>query len=228
MISNRLSNQALIGLVVILIGALLLVDSLDILDTGGVFRWWPSLLVIFGVWRLIANRFTRIIGPVVLVSIGVLLQLLFLGYDVGDLWPVALILLGVMLLIGGSRFREGRRRDAGTPDIDTINAVGVFSEAKLRSSTANFKGGQATAVFGGVNLDFSGAQVPDPPAFLEVTVLFGSAEIRVPTDWVVKIDVPVLFGGSEDKRIPSQVSGTRTPDLVIKGTVMFGGITLKD
>lgn len=228
MSANRLSNQAIVGLIVVLIGVVLLADSLDIVQTGGILRWWPSLLIIVGVWRLVVNRLTNVVGPVVLISIGAFLQMIFLGYDVGDLWPVALILLGVLLLFGGSRFRDRNRHAVSTDAINTVNALGIFSEAKVRSASDSFEGGQATAIFGGVNLDFTGATVPTPPAYMEVTVMFGGAEIRVPKDWVVKVEAPVVFGGADDKRFAPTPQGSRTPELVIRGLVLFGGITLKD
>ena len=45
--------------------------------------------------------------------------------------------------------------------------------------------------------------------------------------WDVRLDVVPIFGGTEDKRRTGG-TGEGTPDLVVTGLVLFGGVTLKD
>lgn len=223
---NRLSNQSIVGIIIVAIGIIFLVDSLGLMETGSVFRWWPSLIILAGVWRLVANRFAYLFGPLLMISIGVFIQLLMLGLDIGGLWPVILIILGVLLFVGGPRLRKlgrGRREHR-----DDVNALGVFSRADVKSQSKTFQGGQTTALMGSAVLDLTNTEIENRPAILEATAIFGSVEIRVPSQWVVRNDALAFFGGNEDKRQHAGTSDDSEPDLVIKGLAMFGSIEVKD
>ena len=55
---NRItSTQFVIGLVIIAVGVLFLLDSVNVIDTGDVFQWIPSLFILLGLWLLLKNRF---------------------------------------------------------------------------------------------------------------------------------------------------------------------------
>jgi len=61
---------------------------------------------------------------------------------------------------------------------------------------------------------------------VDLSCVFGGAEIRVPPEWDVRNNVVAVFGGVSDQR-----SGTRPaasgPALVIEGLAMFGGVEIK-
>jgi hypothetical protein len=100
---NLLSPRVLPGLVVAAAGVILLLNSFDILDLGGLARFWPLLLIAFGAHLAIEGG-NRTFGIIVAV-VGVALQLDNLGMltidirDVMRLWPVVLIALGAQMLI---------------------------------------------------------------------------------------------------------------------------------
>jgi hypothetical protein len=81
----------------------LLLNSFDIVDLGGITRFWPLLLVALGA-HLALEGGNRTFGAIV-AAVGVTLQLDNLGMltisirDVMRLWPVVLIVLGVQMLI---------------------------------------------------------------------------------------------------------------------------------
>ncbi len=54
--------------------------------------------------------------------------------------------------------------------------------------------------------------------------MFGGIDILVPETWIVKTEVLGIFGGSDDDR-PEKSAGT--PDLIVTGFAMFGGVTIK-
>ena len=63
---------------------------------------------------------------------------------------------------------------------------------------------------------------------IDVFVMFGGTEIRVPADWSVQVEVFSLLGGFSDKRRSTvQVVPDPGKVLVIKGFVMFGGGEVK-
>ena len=109
---------------------------------------------------------------------------------------------------------------------DEVNAVAVTGGAEERVTTQAFKGGYLRAVMGGVELDLSQAAIESPPATIEATVVMGGAEIKVPQDWVVKTEAQVKMGAFEYSRGQEQVSEDTTPDLVITGKVIMGGLAV--
>jgi hypothetical protein len=109
---------------------------------------------------------------------------------------------------------------------DEVNAVGVMGAAEEKITIQAFKGGYLRAVMGAVELDLSGAAIETPPATIEATVVMGGAEIKVPQDWVVKTEARVKMGGVEDVRGQEKASERTTPDLVLTGKVIMGGLTV--
>ncbi|MBI2919321.1 MAG: hypothetical protein HYY01_15210 [Chloroflexi bacterium] len=217
-------DRVVIGVIVVLLGVLLLLNTTGAV-TIGVARWIPSAFILWAVWRMAASGFRDIVGPLWMIAIAGFVQLLVLGEPLGKWWPALLIFVGILVLIGGSHLRGRAREQAGHDDIDV---VAVMGGAERRVTSRGYKGGQVTAVMGGVDLDLRGAEVAERPATLEVTAVMGGVEIKVPPDWVVRTDAFVLFGGTEDKRHRVETaSGDGAPHLVVTGTVVFGGIEIK-
>ncbi len=113
--NNRgLSTQLLFGILVILIGALLLLDNLSVLDISGIWRWIPSLFILLGFWQLLVNGFRHWVGPLILIGGGAIFQLAaleLLSWETvgGLIWPVALIIVGLLVILNRSRIRARSR-----------------------------------------------------------------------------------------------------------------------
>ena len=121
-------------------------------------------------------------------------------------------------------FRE-KVAGAGVPPT-MLNAVAVFGGCERRVATPNFQGGRATAVFGGIELDFRDADM-EAEAILEINCIFGGVEIRVPESWHVHSRSLPVFGGYEDKtRQPTNPGKTKT--LIVTGMIVFGGVEIKN
>ena len=115
------------------------------------------------------------------------------------LWPaLILIVMQVVAVITGQILR--RRYFGQAVDEDSVNAVAVIGGFEDRVTSKAFKGGYLRAVMGGAELDLSEAAVEEKPATIEVTVITGGAEIRVPSEWKVKLDVSQKMAGVEDER----------------------------
>ena len=102
------------GVILIALGVLFLADRFFYINFSWYFRtWWPLLLIGFGVLQLL-NRPGRPVGPIVLITIGVIFQVDRLDYfswwSMHQMWPLILIAIGVALMIG--RFT---RHSNGTP-----------------------------------------------------------------------------------------------------------------
>jgi len=142
------------------------------------------------------------------------------------IWPAVLIVLGAWIIFRPSRRRQDRFRAAPAPGGD-IDVTAVFSGAKRRVEARNFKGGEATAVFGGVDLDLTGAGLEGGQATMEATAIFGGVDIIVPRDWKVVLDGTPILGGVSMKHANPPESEVQST-LHVRGTAIFGGVTVKD
>jgi len=64
-------------------------------------------------------------------------------------------------------------------------------------------------------------------AAIELTTIFGGTKLLVPSNWAVKSEAVTIFGGIEDKRRMQTITETTEKTLLIRGTVIFGGIDIK-
>ncbi|MDP6130510.1 MAG: DUF5668 domain-containing protein [Dehalococcoidia bacterium] len=241
-----LSSSAFIGLMLLSIGVMLLMDTTDALgeDTSVFGTYWPVLLIAAGLWRLGARGFQFRLMPLIVLTLGILFLLIELdavSWSVGEFWPVFVIVPGAVLLLRGfTGGRRGWRRRTGVRRISNLisegrrarshgsgdNAVrAFFSGAEERVTSQEFKFLQATAIFGGVELDLTGARLAGDKATLEVTVFFGGLDIRVPPGWTVNLEVSPVAGEALLKR-QQPAPGEATGVLTITGTLNFGGISV--
>jgi predicted membrane protein len=164
----------------------------------------------------------------ILLAIGIFLSLddwFNLDVNLFDLWPLALVVIGI-LLITRNKERGGDKENNQSDlkfDTDRIDDTAIFGGGDKVVNTQNFKGGVLTAIFGGSNIDLTQAKLADGKQVIDVLYVFGGSKIRVPQDWQVEMNVTGIFGGMSDKRkfIDTQVDQTKR--LYIKGTAIFGG-----
>ena len=215
--------------VLIGLGVLFLLDQAGQIDAGDVLgRWWPVLIILLGLLQLAANP-RGYLGAGILIGIGAVLlvgELKLLPFSVWDLvWPLLLIGLGAWLLLGRSAsvFQADRRAEPG----ELVNSFIAFGGRDILSSSAQFRGGSVTALFGGSKLDLRQARLAAEGATLSATVAFGGIDVLVPEDWHVEIRGVPLFGGFGDKRARAVAPTADTPRLTISGAAIFGGIDVK-
>jgi predicted membrane protein len=237
------------GFAIVLVGVALLLDHMGVLPFGQVYRFWPLILVLFGLMNL-STQSSRGFGIVLIVA-GAVLQLKNLGLihlSFADLWPLAIIAVGLLLIWGSLESRGVTRKkpkidwtapgaaeafrkrivDASTNTDTSLNAVAIFGNCERRFTGRHFQGGKATSIFGGMELDFRDADIDDE-AVLEVSCVFGGVEIRVPETWYVHSRSLPVFGGFEDKTRQARIeqsADTKRKTLIVTGLVVFGGVEI--
>jgi predicted membrane protein len=160
------------------------------------------------------------------------------------IWPIILITIGLAFILRPRRMSCKERWKAkksgdipvnsGPPDgdwsysqDDFLNTTAIFGGSKKIILSKDFKGGDIVTVFGGSEINLAQADITKE-AIIEVTTIFGGATMVVPSNWSVKSEAVTIFGGIQDKRSMPSVSEGPTKVLVIKGTVIFGGIEIKN
>jgi predicted membrane protein len=232
---RRPQSRILIGLIIIVVGVVALLGNFGILDARAVLHFWPTIFIIFGALKLSQSRHPAgyAVGGA-FVATGSLMMLNNAGiisFHMRDWWPAFLILGGVLLLFKGM-FRDGRdaHDNGGMPGAEeaartgSLNTTAVMSGAKLKSDSQDFRGGELTAVMGGIELDLRQASI-QTEAVLHVFAFWGGIAIKVPADWSVVAHGVPLLGGIDDKTVPPMNPAKR---LVIDGYVIMGGLEIKN
>ncbi|NQT79842.1 MAG: hypothetical protein HQ555_05570 [Candidatus Aminicenantes bacterium] len=217
------------GSLIVLIGVLFLFGNLGKLDIGDVFStYWPLILIFIGIWHLIAHGLRNVGFGIFLIIIGGFFMLVNWDILTGRIWiyfwPLLVIAAGLWLIFK-PRLRPFPEKapDIKEKDVDVFT---IFSGVKRRFESQEFRGGKATVIFGGVDLDFTQAKLADNKATVELTAIFGGIELWVPGEWEVIVDSSSIFGGVEDKRKPVPSTETKST-LFIRATAIFGGIDIK-
>ena len=214
--------QVLLGVLIVAVGVIALLTQLGVVDVDLgqlVSDWWPLLIVGVGLAALIASP-RAWLGPAVIIVVGLLLLLQSL--DVVDvnfwelLWPVAVILLGLSLIANvGTR----------AVDDDTVNSTVFWWGSDRKTRSQQFKGGNLTAIMGGIDVDLREADIVDK-AEISIFTFWGGVEIKVPPTWRVRTSGLPILGGWEDKTTLPLQDGA--PELVVHLTTIMGGAEIKN
>ncbi len=98
---DRSRRQKGLGMALLIVGSLLQLVNLDILDLTlkDIRRYWPVLLMVVGAAQILRLRRGGSLGAgLVLLGLGIYFQLSNLGmirYSLLQLWPIALIAIGI-------------------------------------------------------------------------------------------------------------------------------------
>ena len=223
-------NRIVFGAILLIFGALALIDNLNIFSSRDIFEFWPTLFILIGALKI--SRSQTISSSLIgggFVVVGVLLTLQHLGiiyFRTRDLWPALLIIAGLSVIFKDKLHAGNDWKTLNSTDAqDSVYHITAFmSGAKMQNSSTDFRGGELTTVMGGIVLDLSKATM-QTEAVLNVFAMWGGIELRVPPDWtVISQGVPIL-GGIEDKTIPPI---NQNKKLYIQGYAIMGGVEIKN
>ncbi|MBX7154185.1 MAG: DUF5668 domain-containing protein [Candidatus Kapaibacterium sp.] len=233
-----MNSRYIMGLILILLGIGFLLDRFQIIPFGDVFSaWWPLIFVVMGVVQLI-SRPNKLMGSLVLISLGGLLIADNL-YKI-DFWatalPLALIIWGIGFLIRDKdreakftinhNFSLGNKTSSSQLDDEVIDIHAVFSGTESNVVSQKFRGGKISSTFAGVELDLRNASMASNEASLDVDVSFAGVEIKVPQHWHVVVQGSPMFGGISNDTMLRAIGGEHTCTLTIRTTVLFGGLEI--
>jgi predicted membrane protein len=199
---------------IILVGMLFLLGNLDIIDPHEYFRFWPAILIVLGIAYLFQSQYGsgRVWG-IILIFLGsamVLDRLYFINFHVWDYWPLIFVFVGIMMILKATRRKNLPSTQSQVTDANSyINATAILGGFKQSNNSQDFKGGDMTAIMGGLEIDLHNASIK------------GEAVI----DWLVVIEGFPFMGGYENK---THAPKETTKRLVIKGTAVMGGVEIKN
>jgi predicted membrane protein len=224
-----------IGIFLIGLGLVFLFDRIGIIPEywRNIIISWQMLLIFIGSINLFRNhaRFPGVI--LILVGLAFLLpEIIQIPFETRQLiWPLVLILIGVFIVFKRKNVKKAHYFNLQTENVysdDLIDETAIFGGGKRVVSSQNLKGGNITAIFGGVELDLSDADLSEDGAIIELACIFGGTTIIVKPEWEVQVQVTSIMGGFTDKRkVYKQTGSVASKRLVIKGAAIFGGGEIK-
>jgi len=243
---RRNRSRLVAGVCLILTGIFLVGINVGFIPGGinKVIFTWPAFLIILGIIGL-CNK--NIFFGLMLSFTGLFFLIPHLAlvmpdtfYWVGEnfvatYWPLLLILLGIVLIIYWLKpskeyvfYRQWEKKKAyKQKKSHAFSRSAIFGSGKDIVLDEEFKGGEITAVFGGVTLDLRKTSLPEGETHLEVSAVFGKFVVLVPEAWHVESHLDSVFGDFQDNRILGE-NMDKSRKLIIEGECVFGGGELKN
>jgi hypothetical protein len=216
---NNRWTSLVTGVAILACGVVLWLDQTGRADAGELLRWWPVALVAMGLAHLPQRQW---VGAAIWGGLGVWFLLRTLGYEaiplrhILGLWPLLISYAGATVIMQALR--------PATPGAASMHTVAVMGGNVRRIGAQEFGGGDAVAVMGGCEIDFSSARLTGE-ATLDVMAFWGGIEVRVPAGWEVVGRVAPILGGYADKTAPAPDGA---PRLIIRGSAIMGGVDVSN
>ena len=223
---KAIDSKLIMGVLAILAGVAILVAEL-MFNVDVRFRdFWPIILLILGIGQL-AQRKPEYFGGLVLTGLGtffLLRNLEIITISLSQLWPGLFIIVGIVIINGywqrGRKGSDGTSRSTGDSEND-INLSILLGGGEYKYTTQSFNGGSVNTILGGCNLNLREAEIKGDSAVIDVFTTMGGMEIVVPPHWQVAMEISPILGGTENK---TSTTGTAKKRLIIRGTIIMGGI----
>jgi hypothetical protein len=235
--NNNLTQRRIVyGILIVLVGVVALLDNLHVFSARAVLQFWPTVFIVLGGLKMAQarNRTGYVVGALLITAGGLILlqRLGLIWFSWRELWPVALIAVGVLTIFKkglgdalhqGVTAREGNALSASADD-DNLDVLAIMGGHTMTIVSQDFRGGEVTSVMGGAEIDLRHASMQSE-AIIHVFIAMGGLVLKVPTDWAVITNGVPIMGGIDDKSVPPMNPSKR---LVVKGFILMGGVEIKN
>lgn len=226
-----MNKRSIMGVLIIGVGLLMLAGTTGYIEVEGLWStFWPVILIAIGLVNL-SDGSRNYFFSIMMVGFGTLFLLrnlevgFFADLDVWELiWPIIIIIVGVWFMTSKKKNLISGKSVVSDEVVDNF---AIFSGTETINHSQDFQGGQATAVFGGVDIDLRDANITKGPVKMDVFAAFGGVDIKVPDHWKVKVSGIPIFGGWGNKTM-LKGDKSRPVDLEINCMVLFGGFDVKN
>lgn len=189
--------------------------------------WWTLFIIVPCIISIVNSGFNpfNTIG----VGVGVLLLMAAqnvlqngLGYKL--IFPYVVVIFGLSLIFKKPiRFKKesGNGIFAGSKG---DNIFAVFGGNAPKFDGVDFRGVNAYAIFGGVDLKLQNAIIRRD-CIINTYTVFGGTDIYLPKNVKAIIDSTPVFGGVENRFVSE--SGENAPTVLIRAISIFGGTDIR-
>ncbi len=227
--------QKKLGLILIIIGILLTVQMF-FKPFDLVYNTWGTILVIVGVISLVVSKkvfpglFMLYLGTIIMLSENHNLTVMDYLFET---WPILLVIFGFSIILNGV-FKKHKKNDCEFEEVKInsdnetyIDESSILNAKKLDISGSSFKGGKLTVLMGGMEIYLDNVSA-NQQINLDCSVIMGGIQLHVPNDIKANLLITPIFGGVDDKRKKFVNTDSVNKVLTIKGTLIFGGIEIKN
>ena len=215
------------GILLIVIGIIVGLNSLGITNIDLFFSgWWTLFIIVPSIVDIIKtpskgdNYVWLVIGIVLLLCAQEVLNFNIIGKLI---FPMILVGIGLSLLLKdrvGIKVKE-KIKSLNQEGLDEYYAT--FSGQKINPKGEEFKGANLNAIFGGIELDLTETQI-QKDTLISATAVFGGIDIKVPSNVNVKLQSTSIFGGADNK---VKKYTENLPTVYVKAFCLFGGADIK-
>ena len=236
-LGNSRKGSIGIALWVLLVGGLLLANSLFSWDAAFWDILWPSGLLIFGLLCVIPKFSLFRLGCLFFGVYFLLSNLNLAPFAMGKelLLPLFLLILGLILLMDALRKPKNHQfsfsHNGKNPKRSRYEVNGEefvcdlsFGENEYLIDTPRLHRGEINVRFGELTVDLCGCEEIIPGCAIDANCSFGELTIKVPRRYRVEAEADTSFGNFE-----VQGSSDTAPETVIRldASVSFGNICLE-
>jgi predicted membrane protein len=236
------------GLIVVVVGASLLFDNIDVSGDYPFSDYWPVILIALGFLGWIGKGLRPELGNMVLMSLGgiLLTQNLSDEHSFGDLWPALAIAVGISIIFAphnrkrkmkkkfkvqfNNRSEQGGpgRFESGSSQSKSSWDTHEFFSGTDRVVDGEYTGSTARVKLAGGSIDLTNATLPEDGAELELDIVLGGYKVKVPADWSIDMKVDINMGEISDNRREHGNDGEAGPTLTLGGRVFMGGVEISN
>jgi len=211
------------GAIVILVGLFFLLEEFNVLPAHW-FNFWAAIFFMVGLLQLVqTTRWGGRLWGIILLLTGIALEMDYLGYvslHLSRTWPIFIIAFGLVILI------HAVETPAAVGSLAPhLNLFSFMGGGEYRIQAKNFRGGSATAIMGGFDIDLREAEIEGDSAVITVSAFLGGGVIRVPETWAVQMRGSSVMGGNSMKVREGATTGKT---LIIEGMSLLGGFEVRN
>ncbi len=222
-------KRAMFGYGLIAVGVLFIAKKSGLISTeiSHYIFSWASFFIGLGLLNIFIKKNLR--AGLIFMSIGLIWmvwRIVDMPIDLrGMMFPIIAVVIGVLMVTVKNRHNKTKGSEHSEHEIDMLT---LFGGGNRKITSDQFLGGKVTSIFGGSEIDLTGANLKEEQCVIDAFTMFGGLEISVPRGWEVQVDVTSIFGGFNDKRGPVELSHEHGKKiLIIKGFAIFGGGEVK-
>ncbi len=142
--------------------------------------FWGSLIILFGALLLLDQQ----------------------GWiDIGDLWPMIIIAVGVWMIIrsrnratGESWYPQSAGDQTFVSDVEQVMHSNVFGDVNATIHSKDYQGGQIRTTFGDVKVDLTNLNIKSGEKELRLSTTFGDIKITAPKNLTFSIEAANTAG----------------------------------
>ena len=143
----------------------------------------------------------------------------------GLLGIAAIVVLGIVLADTDGT-RGSSDGDSAVSLADRLDAFAIMGRHEQRVVTGAFRGGDAVAVMGRLEVDLREAEMDGDSADIEIRVVMGRVSLRVPDHWAVSSNLGPGLGGASVMRAARPAAEAGAPVLTLRGPMVMGAVVV--